>query len=129
MDTGELVGEVKLELRQYHYLDPLQMDGSEIWIRLEDSSTQGWDFGISGSPPIQLSTVSTKRPLLDFIGGTPWQTEDPSWLKDTVTGKEVFRLSGRYARPKAIQWDGQYLAAGYKLGEVLIFDCHHVCPQ
>jgi WD40 repeat protein len=129
MDTGELVGEVEFELEQHPYLDPLQMDGSRIWIQLKDSSTQGWDFGISGSPPIQLPNVSTKRPLLDFIGGTLQQTKDPSWVKDVVTGKEVFRLSGRYARPKDVRWDGRYLVAGYKFGEVLIFDCHCVYPQ
>ena len=129
MHTGELVGEVKLELEQSWYLDPLQMDDSRIWIRLKDSSTQGWDFGVSGSPPIQLSNVSTKRPLLDFIGGAFQQTRGPSWVKDTVTGKEVLQLSGRYARPEEVQWDGQYLVAGYRSGEVLILDFHHMCPQ
>jgi len=128
--TGKLVGEVKLELEMHQwYLDPLQMDSSRIWIRLEDSSIQGWDFGISGSPPIQLFDVSTTRPLLDLIGGAFWKANNPYWIKDTVTGKEVFQLSGRYAEPWAMQWDGQYLVAGYESGEVVIFDFHHMCPQ
>ena len=127
--TGEAVGEVKFESGQIEFLDPLQMDGSRIWIRLKDSLTQGWDFGIPGSPPIQLSDVSTTRPPLDFIGGASWQTEDLCWIQNTVTGKEVFQLSGRYAKPLQVQWDGQYLVAGYQSGEVLILDFHHICTQ
>ena len=126
---GKLVGEVKLELEQNLYLDPLQMDGSKIWIQLEDSSTQGWDFGIPDSPPIQLSDVFITRPLLDLIGGASWRTKSLCWIKDTVTGKEVFQLSGKYAEPVKVQWDGQYLVAGYESGEVSIFDFHHMCPQ
>jgi len=41
-------------------------------------------------------------------------------IKDAVTGKEVFQLVGRYAKPNCVQWDGQYLVAGYESGEVLI---------
>ena len=127
--TGESVGEVMLELEQEFYLDPLQMDGSKIWIRLQDSSTQGWDFGVLNSPPVPLSDGSTERPLLDFIGGAFWQTEEPSLIKNTVSGKEVFQLSGRYAKPRKIQWDGWYLVAGYQTGEFLILDFHHLYPQ
>ena len=127
--TGEPVGEVKLELEEEFYLDPLQMDGSKIWIRLNDLSTQGWDFGVSNSPPVPLSDGSAERPLLDFIGGAEWQTNDPSWVKNTVTGKEVYQLSGRYVKPKEVQWDGQYLVAGYDSGEVLIMDFCHLCSQ
>ena len=127
--TGELVSKVKLEPEGCWYLDPLWIYGSRIWIQLEGLSTQGWDFGISGSPPIQLSDVSITRPLLDIIGSPPWTTNRPYWIKDTVTGKEVFRLSGKYGRPLVVQWDGQYLVAGYGSGEVMIFDFHHTCPQ
>ena len=124
--TGELVGEVKLELKRDWYLNPLQMDHSRIWIEFNDSSTQGWDFGISGSPPTQLFDVSITRPLLDLIGGSAWQADVPYRIKDTVTGNKVFQLSGRYARPTEVQWDGQYLVAGYESGEVLILDFHYV---
>jgi hypothetical protein len=106
---------VELELGEKWYLDPLQMDGSRIWVRLEDLSTQGWDFGISGSSPVMLPTGSAGRPTLDFIGGADWQTEDPPWIQDTVSGKKVFQLFGKYAKPSEIQWDGQYLVAGYVL--------------
>ena len=127
--TGELVGEVKLELERDWYLNPLQMDYSRICIQFNDSSTQGWDFGISGSPPIQLSDASITRPLLDLIGGGSWQADTCYRIKDTVTGNEVFQLSGRYARPTEVQWDGRYLVAGYESGEVLILDFYHMCSQ
>ena len=127
--TGELVGEVELDLGEEFHLDPLQMDGSKIWIRKEDFPAQGWDFGISNSPPVPLSHGPTERPLLDFFGGAWWQTDDPSWIKNIVTGKDVFQLSGRYAKPVDIEWDGQCLVAGYESGEVSILDFHHLYPQ
>jgi hypothetical protein len=46
-----------------------------------------------------------------------------------VTVKADFLLPKRYARPSATQWDGQYLVAGYKYGEVLILDFNHMCPH
>ena len=127
--TGESMGEVKLELEEGFYLDPLQMDGSKIWVQLKDSSTQGWDFGLPNSPPVPLSTGPAERPLLDFIGGASWQTKGPPWIKNIVTGKEVFQLSGRYVGPEVIEWNGQYLVAGYESGEVLILDFHHLYPH
>jgi len=128
MWTWEPMGEVKL-VGQCLYLDPLHMDGSRIWVQSRDSSTQGWDFGISGSPPIPLSNTSTERPRLDFIGGSTWQTIGTCRIMDRVTGEEVFQLSGRYAEPYMVQWDGQYLITGYKSGEVLILDFCHLYPQ
>ena len=125
IDTGECMGEMKLGERWY--LDPLQMDGSRIWVRLEDLSTQGWDFGTSSSSHIPSSIGSTGRPLLEFIGGARWQTPGPFQI--TISGKEVFQLSGRYARPRGVQWDGQYLIAGYESGELLILDFHHMYPK
>jgi WD40 repeat protein len=118
MRTGEAVGEVELKNRSH--LELFSMGGSRISVRLPNSSTQEWDFGIPGSPPVPLPNPSTEKPHLDFIGGA-WY-EGLSWIKDTVTGKEVFQLAGRYAIPLQVQWDGQYLVAGYRSGEVLILD-------
>jgi len=123
--TGEPVG--KVELKDETYFDPLYMDGSKIWVCFRDSSTQGRDFGISGSSPIQLSNTFPDRPHLNFCGNT-WRTSLPI-IKDTVTGKEVFRLFGRYAKFHEVQWDGQYLVVGYGSGEVLILDFNYVFPQ
>ena len=119
VQTGEAVGRVALG--GFYTLDPLCMDGSKVWVCFHDSSIQGWDFGIPGSSPIQLSNKTPDRPHLDFI--------DQSLIKDTVTGKEVFQLVGRYAKSGVVQWDGQYLVAGYQSGEVLILDFTHMLLQ
>ena len=127
--TGEPVGEVKLELEEGFYLDPFQMDGSKILIRLKDLSTQGWDFSVLNSPPVPLSDGSTERPLLDLVDGDQWQSGYPLSVKSTATRKEVFQLSCQYPRPGVIQWNGQYLVAGYESGKVLILDFCHLYPQ
>ena len=44
IQTGEAVGKVELEGKAC--VDPLRVDGSKIWVCFEDSSIQGWDFGI-----------------------------------------------------------------------------------
>ena len=129
MWTWEPVGKVKLGLGRRSHLDSLCMDGSRVWFHSEYPLAQeGWDFGISGSSPVPFDP-SIGRPCLEFIGGASWQTHGPSWIKDTTTGKEVFQLSGRYVEPSDVQWDGQYLAAGYESGEVLILDFHHVLSR
>jgi WD40 repeat protein len=125
--TGEAVGKVELEDKPYQ--DLLCMDGSKVHLRFSDTSTLGWDFGTLDSSPIPLPNTSSEKPCLYFIGGANWWYEGPSWIKDTGTGKEVFWLSGRYARPAEVQWDGQYLAAGYYSGEMLILDFEQVLPQ
>jgi len=128
--TGEPVGEVELKVQgKGPYLDPIYMDGSKIWVQSKGPSSHGWDFGISGSPPVQLPNMSTERPHLDFVGSTPWQTNSPSRIMDKTTGEVVFQLSGRYANPSKVQWDGQYLITGYKSGEVLILDFCDLHPQ
>ena len=117
IQTGEAVGKVELEADAR--VDPLYVDGSKIWVCFKDSSIQGWDFGISGSSPIPLSNTFPDRPHLNLIGGTRLNT-GPTMIKDVVTGKEVFQLVGKYAKPQCVQWNGQYLVAGYGSGEVLI---------
>jgi len=124
--TGEPLGKVELEDKPY--LDPLYADGSKVWVCFKDSQIQGWDFGISGSSPIQLSNTFLDKPHLDLIGGTKWNTA-PCMIKDPVTGNDVFQLVGRYATPYEVQWDGQYLVVGYESGEVLILDFKHVLLQ
>jgi len=107
-------------------LDPLHMDNSRIWVCFEDGPAQGWDFGISGSSPIQLSNTFPDRPHLEFIDGTPL---GPSKIIDTITRKEIFQLPRRYSQHLMVRWDCQYLVAGYGTGEVLILDFHHALPQ
>ena len=126
MWTWGLACEVKLDLGGTLYLDSLCTYSPRIWIHSMGLPAQeGWDFGNSGSTPVPFDP-STGRPYLDFIGGTKMQVNNPSWVKNTVTGRRVFQLSGEYARPNDIQWDGQFLVAGYHFGEVLVLDFHHI---
>ena len=57
IDTGQHMGKVGLGGKWN--LDALQMGNSRIWIRCENLSTQGWDFGTSGPFPILSSIGST----------------------------------------------------------------------
>ena len=89
-------------------LGSLTLDGSKVWAHWPQSKYQGWDFGIPGSPPVQLSNM----PLLTN-GNMFW---DPSQarIKNAVTGEVVFQLSGRFSKPVDVQCDGSYLVAGYQ---------------
>ena len=127
VQTGEAVGEV--ELKGDPFLDSLYVDGSKIWVCFKDSPIQGWDFGTPSSSPVPLSNTSSGRPCLDFIDGTGWWHTSPARVNDTVMGKIVFQLHGKYTKPTVVHWDGQYLVAGYTLGNVLILDFNHLLPQ
>jgi len=121
-------------------LDPLWMDDSRIWVATDGASIkaiglhisgsfiEGWDFGILGSSPIPLSNAFPDRPHLDLIDSNIWDP-GPAVIKDALTGKEVFQLVGTDTKPPRIQWDGQYLVAGYMSGEVLILDFNHIVPE
>jgi len=126
IQTGEAVGRVELEGDPC--LDPLYMGGSKIRVRFEDSSTQDWDFGISGSSPILLPNTIQNGSHLNLIGGTSWEI-GPIMIRDIATGKKVFQLVGRYAKPNEVRWDGQYLVAGYESGDVLILDFNYALPE
>jgi len=125
--TGEPMGKVEMELEDEAYFDPLYVDGSKIWVCFKHSQAQGWDFGISGFSPIQLSNKFQDEPHLDLIGGTKWDRS--CIIKDPATGKEIFQLVGRYANPYEVEWDGRYLVTGYESGEVLILDFNHILSQ
>ena len=124
--TGEVVGEVRLDVEPLS--DSLIVDGLRVWFFSEDLQMQGWDFGVPDSTPVPLSNTSLDKPHLVFLG-TQCQDTSPSRIEDIVTKKEVFQLSGRYAKPYIARWDGQYLIAGYLSGEVLILDFSHIVPQ
>jgi WD40 repeat protein len=116
--TWELVGRVKWEEEGYD-LGSFHAHGSKIWIHSQKlSANKGWDFGVLGSP-IQLP--NTERPRLEFITGHSFETI-PYVVKDTATGKEVFKLPTKTVKLLVSRWDGQYLVAGYENGEVLILD-------
>jgi len=130
MWTGKLVGRERLgrgyissnmlqrgSSEESAHFDSFRMDGSKVLVHFGLSLVQGWDFGAPGSTPIQFSEISSGRLHLNFI-----DKGDSVRIEDSFTGKEVFQLYGRYAKPSVVQWDGRYLIAGYYSGEVLIFD-------
>ena len=122
IQTGEAVGEVKLKAKLSD--PPLTVDGSRVWVHFMDSPSQGWDFGIPGLVPTLLSNIFLDIPRLDFTNDV-----DSPKIIDRVTGKDVFHLPGEYAEFTTMQWDGQYLVAGYGFGEVVILDFTQMVPQ
>jgi len=124
--TGKVVGEVQLGCPRY--INPfLAIDNLRIWIRLTPpEGILGWDFGIIGSSPVELSDTSQNRPCLDFVGGIRKHRSLLPGIQDTVTKKVVLQLPARLAGCADAQWDGQYLVVGYDSGEVLILECNHV---
>ena len=126
--TGEVMGKVKFESKPSN--KPLIVDGSRVWVCFEGSKTQGWDFGVPGLVPIPLYNMppDPDRPRLDFIDGTKGQNVGISRIEDTATGKVVCQLPAKYQEPTISQWDGRYLVAGYKSGEVLILDFYYIIP-
>ena len=118
LQTGEVVGKVEIG-----YEGPsvsLVVDGSKVWAYWPQSNYSGWDFGISGSTPMELSKIST-LPSHNRL----WDPEQAG-VKDLVTGGFFFQLSGRFAHPVGVQCDGSYLVAGYQPGEILILDLTNV---
>ena len=117
-----------VEFHGAQYLGPfLAIDTTVVWVHpFSPESILGWDFGILGSSPVELSGISRKGLHLDFIGGIRMQRLPLPGIEDTVTKKVVFQLPARLARCSDAQWDGQYLVVGYDSGEVLILACNHV---
>jgi len=95
----------------------LTVDGSRVWVHFPSSEPLGWDFGTPDASPVQISNMP--QPHLNH---TKMWDIGLSRIVDTVTGKVVFQLDGKFAKPTHAQWDGQYLVAGYLSGEVLILD-------
>ena len=108
------------------YLDPLSTGSSRTWICSKDTPSKKLDCTVLGSSLTLSLNTSLERPHLDVVHNTLSGTNS-CLVKDTVTGKEVLRLLGKYEKPSCVQWDGQYLIAGYDNGEVLILDFQHLC--
>ena len=115
------MGKVGLEICDHQRT--LSINGSKVWVHSPMLEPMGWDFGIPGSPSVQLSnspTLPRKTKLLDV---------PRSRIINMDTGKVAFKLAGRFAWPTDLKWDGQHLVAGYELGEVLILDFNHMFLQ
>ena len=126
IQTGELVSEMSLVYCASER--SLIVGGSRVWVHCPWLNPLGWDFGTPGSPPVQLLNpplLLPNNPLHVTTNAKLWDIKQ-SMIKDAVTGRVVFQLPGRFAKPVKSQWDGRYLVTGYKFGEVLILDFNHV---
>jgi len=92
IQTGEVVGEVGLEVFQSQR--SLTVEGSRAWVHSPFSEPLGWDFGTPGTSLVRLSNT----PLLHANDTKVWDIRQ-SAIKDTVTGKVVFQLTGRFIYP------------------------------
>jgi WD40 repeat protein len=127
--TWELGNEVEIE--QGYGFDPFYASSSKVWVQhicSKNPVIKGWDFGIPGSSPIPLPNTSSERPNLELTEGE-YGSNGPTFIKDSVTGREIFRLSGKHKNPRCMRWDGQYLIFGYNNGEVLILDFKNLSSQ
>jgi len=102
------------------------VDGLKVWVCFIYLPTQGWDIGIPGSTPITLSNELQPSSSLKFIHDA---TAHSSRVKNKATAKETLQLPRRYEKPTATHCDAQYVAAGYKSGELLILDFSQMIPK
>ena len=117
--TGE--GMVEAEL-YYNWGEFSIIDGSKVWVEYPGGLQQGWDFGVPDSSPVELPNWPTNK--FHPNGTVVWDSRLLN-IKD-VTGKVVFQLPKRLGNYTDIQWNGQYLVACYKSGEVLVLDFSHI---
>ena len=118
LQTGEVMGKVKFKYQGA--MHPLIVDGSKVWAHWYSSDYKGWDFGIPGTVPIELSNEFTP-PGLSVL----WNPQQAR-IKNPATGKVIFQLPKRFSKPVRVQCDDSYLVAGYESGGILILDLTNV---
>ena len=124
IQTGEAVG-----LVFYHGGDRmggLVVHGSKVW--LAGSEDEGWDFGNGEASTFSLSEDFLGQHGLGFVDRAPRSTRPASVLD--ATGRQVFRLPERYMKPNMKRrWDGRFLLAYSRSGEVVVIDFGTVLPR
>ena len=114
IQTGELVGNMEDE----EMFGSLVIDGSRVWA-YDHLGYQGWDFGVSGSSPLQLNNIPPQK--LHPNGTLLWDVMS-SGIRDKAAGRVVFQLSRRLTKPIDAQWNEHYLVVCYPLNHVLVLD-------
>ena len=118
--TGEVVGKVEIEDAD----DILVTDGSKLWVESTwTGEVLGWDFGISGSSPVESSSKLPDRVHLN--DAKLWET-NMSRMKDIVTERVIFQLPEKFGKAVHVQWGGQYLVVCFRSREALVLDFSHV---
>ena len=83
---------------------------------------KGWDFGIPGSPPIELSTEPPNRL---YLNNTKLWDNSLCRIQDTVTGQVVFQLPEKFqGHVVEVQWNGQYLVVSLRSEKELVLEFH-----
>ena len=101
----------------------LIVDSSRVWIYSPLEGIQGWDFGVTNSSPVSLSSSFS----LNLDGTKEWDVGLSS-IRNTVTGQVIFNTGGRYGHPFDVQSGGRYVAICYGSGDILVLDFNHVLP-
>jgi hypothetical protein len=83
------MGQVKIKAYGYH----LTVDGFGVWVHYDNSKHQGWNFGNSDAPPVQLLDVF---PYWCHLNSALWWDPSLHGIKSEVTGKIVFWVSKKY---------------------------------
>ena len=119
--TGEVMGKVEVDVPEMQ--SSLIVNGSRVWVHSPYfPACNGWDFGIQGSPPVQLPNTPSLR-----LSDTKLWDVGLSRVNDTVTGMVVLQLGGTsFARVIDVQLDGWYFLVHYESGEALILDFNDV---
>ena len=123
--TGECMGKVVLEDKQAElYFDPLCLDGSKVGV--VGGCPQVWDFGVQGIIPFKSPGMASDRLYPEIIVKAYGCSYGFYVRIENKSTKKVFPLPDRYACAPVLQWDGQYVIAGYNSGEVLILDLNNM---
>ena len=124
LETGECMGKVVLEDEYKPYFDPLCLDGSKVAVM--GQCPHFWDFGAQGTVSVESPVIPSDRPYLELIAEHLGYNDLFSLRIEDKCTKKVFPLPNRYTYALALQWDGQYVIAGYRSGEVLILDLNNM---
>lgn len=121
VQTGENLGEVFFRNGKGY---SLIVDGSKV--EYGDQKGWGWDFGGPGVPDYG---ELPDRPRLEIVDWFDEGKIKPRWIRDTVTGRRVFRIPERYIKHDTeVGWDGRYLLVWSRSGDMVIIDFASVYP-
>ena len=121
--TGEAIDEESF----YDQAGSVTMDGLRVWLKSVFGSYYRWDFGIPGSPCIDLSIEAPET--LHLSDTRLW--DNMKWrIQDIVTGKVVFQLPQQYQNDVVeAQWNGQYLVISPVSEKELVLEFPHAFLQ
>ena len=124
LGTGDCMGKVVLEGGFGLPFDPLCLDGSKVAVL--GSCPQVCDFGAQGTVPVKSPEMASDRLYPELIAKPhAYECKFQVRIEDKST-KKVFPLPDRYTYAQVLQWDGQYVIAGYDSGEVLILNLNNM---